>query len=434
MKICKIVYEFQEIGGLEEVAVTLASALAKEGHTVKVVSTAWTPPENQYMQRLGRAGIDVVQPPKLLSRLMSDWTTKDRMVRGIAALLSPLVYLLAAPIAVVRRQSISAAATGVRGRLTGILGKLIHRDFRALYARAALWLLRLRWKPDIVHVHGYTSNLLFVNEWAKRQGIPAVYEEHQTPDAQFDWWNNFGDSVNQATRVIACSQVSADALRSVCGITRPIVVRKPILADPIAGGWSRNDAGDSGAIRITTVARLYVTKGLCYLLDSIAEIVKEYPKAEFRVYGDGMLREELLAQAAKLGLDGEKIFVGPFSRSDLSGIMANTDLFVMPSILEGQPQALLEAMAYGCPIVTTRVGGTPELITDGENGLLCERANVPDLTRAIRTMLADPALRVRLGRAARRSYESGPYQPAALSKHFSEIYRDSIAETCLPAY
>ncbi len=430
MKICAVVYELQPMGGLEEYAVALAIALRQEGHDVKVVSTAWISPANQYMARLRAAGVSVEHPPRLLSQFMSDWPTKDRLVRGATKLLTPVLAALALPLGLMRRQGFAAAFDSVKGRVRGMLSSVIHRDLRAPYTRLALEALRLRWKPDVLHVQGYTSNLLFVNEWARRRGIPAVYEEHQTPDPQFDWWKSFAGSVNQASRVIAVSETSAQALRDVCGITRPIVVRNPLLADPLQGGWKRGASGDPQRIRVTTVARLYVTKGLVYLLDSIAEILEQFPGAEFRVYGDGALREELLAHAAQLGLDGERIFVGAFRHEDLGAIMADTDLFVMPSILEGQPLALVEAMAYGCPIVTTSVGGIPELIQDGENGLLCEPANVDQLTAAMRRMMADPGLRRRLGEAARRSYEQGPYQPAALSKHFGEIYRESIAEAC----
>ena len=99
------------------------------------------------------------------------------------------------------------------------------------------------------------------------------------------------------------------------------------------------------------------------------------------------------------------IFVGAFtSREELSRIMAGTDIFLMSSILEGQPLGVVEAMAYGCPIVTTAVGGIPELIQDGVNGLLCPPEDPQCLAEKIKLMLDDdPALRQRLGTAARAS-------------------------------
>ena len=181
---------------------------------------------------------------------------------------------------------------------------------------------------------------------------------------------------------------------------------------------------------MSTVARLFVTKGLRYLLSAIPLVKEIFPNAEFRVYGDGPLRQELAAYARDLGLDGEAIFVGAFtSREELSRIMARTDVFVMSSILEGQPLGVVEAMAYGCPIVTTAVGGIPELIKDGVNGLLCEPADPVCLARKICALLEDPDLRSQLGSAARRAYEQGPYQPAAVCEHFISIYKDVLEDT-----
>lgn len=431
MRICSVIYDFQELGGLEEYAVALAIALRQDGHDVRVVSTAWASPANQYVMRLREAGIEILQPPKLLSELMSDWDTKDGIVRGVAALLSPFAYLLAAPLAIARRQAYAAALASSKGRIASALGKLIQPDRRRPYIRWILDRLRRDWNPEVLHVQGYTSNLLFVNEWADEKGVALVYEEHQTPDPRFGWWTSFGESVNKATRVVAVSEISAEALRTVCGITRPIVVRSPLLEDPISPGWRRTGSRETGAIRIVAVARLYVTKGLGYLLEAVAEIAKDHPGVELRIHGDGLLRDELHAQARGLGLDADSIFAGPFRKEQLRDIMAEADLFAMPSILEGQPLALVEAMAFGCPIVVTKVGGIPELIVHGENGLLCEPANVPELTACIRRMIEDPTLRERLGAAARASYEQGPYQPGALSRQLSEIYRASVAEACL---
>jgi glycosyltransferase involved in cell wall biosynthesis len=177
------------------------------------------------------------------------------------------------------------------------------------------------------------------------------------------------------------------------------------------------------------VARLDIAKGLVYLLEAIVQVQQVHPATQFRVYGDGRLREDLLAYADRLGLDGKAIFAGAFTRrEELSAIMAQTDIFVMSSILEGQPLGVVEAMAYGCPIVVTSVGGIPELIEEGENGLLCEPKDPECLARKICTLIEDPALRSRLGHAARRSYEMGPYQPASVCDHFVTIYQKVLQQ------
>jgi glycosyltransferase involved in cell wall biosynthesis len=281
----------------------------------------------------------------------------------------------------------------------------------------------------VLHFQGYTNTLLFAVEWAHSRKIPIIYEEHSTPDPRFDKWVGFQESINKATVVVAVSEKSAQALRTVCGITAPIVTRNPMIPDPNASGWSRqvraHQAGES--ICVTTIARLGAEKGLTYLLEAIVLVKEMYPNTQFRVYGSGELRQDLLSYADRLGLDGPAIFVGPYtSRAELSRIMAETDIFVLSSINEGQPLAVVEAMSYGCPIVTTAVGGIPEFIEDHVNGLLCMPQDAQSLAEKICALIADSALRQRLGEAARHSYEVGPFQPAAVSNHILSIYSKAL--------
>jgi glycosyltransferase involved in cell wall biosynthesis len=118
--------------------------------------------------------------------------------------------------------------------------------------------------------------------------------------------------------------------------------------------------------------------------------------------------------------------LGAFSHKDLPGIMEKTDLFLLSSVLEGQPLALVEAMAYSCPIVATSVGGIPELIQDGVNGFLCPPGNPECLAEKVMELVENPRLRKQMGAEARRKYEQGPYQPAAVSGELMEIYQEAL--------
>jgi glycosyltransferase involved in cell wall biosynthesis len=427
-----VLHDPQEFGGLEEYATTLAIGLQYQGHPVSVLSTTWVTPDNQYLRRLRENGVTYVQPPKWLSQPASHWPTKERILAALLWLASPLIYLLAGSLFLLRRYSWGRALTSAHGWLRGqLLSRLIAPDRYRPLTRLLLNWWRWRWRPDLLHIQGYTTNLLFVIDWAHTKGLSVVYEEHQTPDAQFDWWRGFQHSINKSAVVVAVSEKSAQALRTVCGVTQPIVVRSPLLPDPVASGWQRNGKPRQGdkPVRLTTVARLSVAKGLTYLLEAIAQVKATHPATQFRVYGDGSLRQELLAYAGQLGLDGNAIFVGPFTtREELSSIMAETDIFVMSSILEGQPLGVVEAMAYGCPIVVTSVGGIPELIQDGVNGLLCKPKDPACLAKKICTLIENPALRTRLGQAARHAYEQGPFQPASVCDHFVSIYHDVLRE------
>lgn len=146
---------------------------------------------------------------------------------------------------------------------------------------------------------------------------------------------------------------------------------------------------------ILTLARLNPQKGLRYLLEAAAQV----PEACFVVAGEGDERAALEAGAAALGLDGRFRLLG--QRDDVPELLASCDMVVLPSLFEGLPLAVLEGMAAGRPVVATDVDGVGEAISDGETGLLVPPAQPASLARAIRRLLADAELGVRLATAAR---------------------------------
>jgi len=431
MKILMVSNDMQDFGGLEEYAVSLAVALQQQGQQVSWLSAAWVNPENQYARRLAEAGIPLVQPPAWISKPASDWDTKERLLLWTMRLLSPFVLFLALGVSLLKRRPFAQARASAYNFLKGrLMDRLIGPDYRKSLARLLLNRWNRRWKPDLLHIQGYTTSLLFVIDWAYANGIPVLYEEHQTPDPQFNWWKGFESTINKADRVIAVSEKSAEGLREVCKVTRPIVVRSPLLSDPFQGRWHRDYAQPAARpFTVTTLARLYVTKGLTYLLETAALVKQTHPHIRFIVYGEGELRGELLEQAQRLGLNGAEIFPGAFAgREELTRIMNCTDVFLLSSVLEGQPLVIVEAMAYGCPIVSTNVGGIPELLRDGVNGLLCPPASPQCLAEKIKLLADDPALRERLGRAARAFYENSPFEAKAAARFFAAVYEETLAE------
>lgn len=422
LKVGAMFFDMQDFGGLEEYAVELAAALQRRGDQVTVYCAAWTPPTNQYRRRVEAAGIRLVQPYKHLSLIASDWPTKERLLRMIVRAAAPLTCLMALGLSVVRRQSFARSRASAEGWFRNHVCRLTGPDRRALLTRLMLKFSWLRGAPDVIHIHGYTENLLFLIDWATARGVPVVYEEHQTPDPRFDWWKNTHKSINKSARILACSVASARALQQVCGAVKPIVPRPSLCPDPCPGGWTPRAFGNHRPVQVTTVARLYVTKGLTYLLEAIALVRATHPHVVFRVHGDGELRDELLEYAHRLGLDGNEIFVGPFERSELKQIMSQTDIWASASVIEGQSLALVEAMAYGCAIVTTDAGGSAELIQHEHNGLLCPQADSRSLAANISRLIESPKLRADLSAAARRSYEEGGFQPHEVAEFTEAVY------------
>ena len=148
-----------------------------------------------------------------------------------------------------------------------------------------------------------------------------------------------------------------------------------------------------------TLARMVPIKGLGDLLEAAAMLRRREPRPVFLLAGDGPLRASLEARAAGLRLDGMVRFLGFTSES--ADILASLDVFVLPSLDEGVPLALLEALALGKPVVATAVGGPAELLRHRFDAFLVRPGAPAELAEACDTLVRDPALRAALGRQAR---------------------------------
>ena len=165
-----------------------------------------------------------------------------------------------------------------------------------------------------------------------------------------------------------------------------------------------NSFKSSGAICIHTQLKttLYAVpvKGWDILLSSFEDIAPEKPEARLLFVGsinsshEVAFAKSLKERAKQNGLSDKVCFLG--QRDDIAHILTISDVFVLPSRSEGQPGALVEAMASGLPCVGTRVGGVPEVITDGYDGLLVEREDVGAMTQAVKKLLENKNLRIKI--------------------------------------
>jgi glycosyltransferase involved in cell wall biosynthesis len=189
-------------------------------------------------------------------------------------------------------------------------------------------------------------------------------------EGQLGWPRSKMEVIHNAVDVAAFDRTPDPALRQVIGgpEDRPIVL---------------------------VVARLDQQKGHRHLLAAAREI----PEAVFALAGEGPLRSALEAMACDMGVRDRIRFLG--ERSDVPDLLAACDIFVLPSLYEGLPISVLEAMAARRPVVATAIGGTDEAVVHGETGLLVPPADPTSLAAAIRRVLADDELRARLGKAGR---------------------------------
>jgi glycosyltransferase involved in cell wall biosynthesis len=149
---------------------------------------------------------------------------------------------------------------------------------------------------------------------------------------------------------------------------------------------------------IGTVARLVHRKGIDILLHAFATVLRTH-RAQLLVVGDGELGDDLRELTHELGLDCAVSWVG--LQADTSTWLRRMDVFAFPSRLEGSPNAILEAMATGLPIVATRIGGIVDLLEDGRTGLLVPPGDAEALAMALGRILRDASFRACLGSRAR---------------------------------
>jgi glycosyltransferase involved in cell wall biosynthesis len=197
--------------------------------------------------------------------------------------------------------------------------------------------------------------------------------------------------------------------------TLPAIPQKKIVA--ISNSVDVNRYGDrSGraALRLelglneehkvaVMVATFKEQKGHRFLLEAMQAVVSQRPDLKVLFAGDGELRTALQERALELHLENNVFFLG--NRADISALLAASDYFILPSLWEGLPMALIEAMASGLPVIATRVSGTNQVMVHGETGLLVEPGNSSELAQAILKMASDPSMARQMGRAARQRVE-----------------------------
>lgn len=186
--------------------------------------------------------------------------------------------------------------------------------------------------------------------------------------------------------------------------------------------------GKQGPV-VGMVGRLGWKKGYPHAVRAASIVRKRVPGVRFDIVGDGAMRGELEAQVRQAGLDDTVRFLG--QRRDVADLMAGFDCYALSSVIEGMPNALLEAMASGLPVITTSAGGSAEVVVDGESGLVVPPGDADALADAIVRVLADGDLARRLGAAAEVRARSR-FSLEAMLGALDRLYRNGLARAGVP--
>jgi len=183
-----------------------------------------------------------------------------------------------------------------------------------------------------------------------------------------------------------------------------------------------------GSKVVGMVARLDLKKGFEYLLRAASELHSAFPGLKVVIVGEGPDRNEIEGMIQRFGLQSNVILAG--QHSDMPGIYAAMDVFVLPSLNEGLPMTILEAMAASRPVIATRVGAIPRVIQDGETGLLVDPGDTDGLRNALARLLADSDLCSRLG-AAGHDWVSRNYTSEAMALKYRQMYDDVLGTSAI---
>jgi glycosyltransferase involved in cell wall biosynthesis len=268
-----------------------------------------------------------------------------------------------------------------------------------------------RKQADVLHLHGYGATTFGRLAAAMRQ-VPTILHEHanltDTPwfqkvaDRLLEPYTDIAMAVSKSTAdfVIRSRQVPATKVKVVyLGVPLDEFSRPRSLEEIDAARHELGLAADD--LAIGTITRLHESKGNTFLVDAAARVLAARPRARFVLVGEGPLRADLEAQAARLGLGNRFVFAG--FRRDAARTLSAFDVTVFPSLWEGTPLTAFEALAAGTPIVATDADGLLDILTDGHDAAIVPRRNAAALAEKIVWIIDRPDERARLAAAARVS-------------------------------
>ena len=431
MRVYLLAPDLRTRGGFEAQMSALAAGLAAEGVQVFVAIREAVAPDHPYWQRMQQAGVTLSAPPAWLARLLDPplaW--RQASMRLLLALCVPLLLLAALADRRRRGRSWARSWQGAVGWLHGRFGRWLFADGLSWWLWRRLDRARRRWPPDLVDVqHSMLPGGLV---YAADRGLPLIYTEYGAPDEGLaSVWAGLCPVIGRADAIIGRAQASLDGLQRLCGPIPPgVVVPNAVTSAPADDALRPTDPANPapGPVIVTAVGRLAPEKGPDLLLAALRILNEHGAAAALRVVfaGDGPLRSSLQAQAAAWGLAPYVEFSGAFD--DLAPIMQRTDIVAHPTRNDGRSVSVLEAMAWAKPVVATRVGGLPELIEEGVNGLLTPPDDPAALAAALHRLAQDPDLRRRMGQAGRARFLAGDFTVAAMVKATLAVYRQVIAQ------
>ncbi len=298
------------------------------------------------------------------------------------------------------------------------------------------WLI-LKNKIDIIHTHTSTSSRLIGQLLGKktietRHGIGLTDEEYLALSTKKIIYEKCKERL--AHYIITVSQYDREKLINAFHYKpgKVHVIYNGVSVETIRE-LSQTNPGDASKYFKTTnsfilgcVSRLSPQKGLSYLIEALPAVIQKHQNVQLVIVGDGEERNSLKHRVNSLGMNDHVVFTGYINNSFY--ILSKFDIFLSPSLWEGIPYSIMEAMALGKPVITTRIMGMPEIVEDGINGYLVETRNPDMLSQKIIELIENPDLRHNMGKQSLEIVKN-KFHILHSVRRIEELYIEALAKS-----
>lgn len=385
------------ISGADELIVNNTVQLKKAGHNPSVLLLYRPLDSDQYLLRLKRAGI----PVRWITSSVITSALNSKIVRGVMGA-SPHARQLI-------RKTAHKIALGQASR---------HVDACRHYFE--------KYRPDVVHVVTPNASSMVMIRAARDAGVPVLYHELGMPFHPPGYESQY----EQFTSVLsACTEVAAlsPLLKLMCYEKLYSLNSLSVLPLLIEDTCSQTPSSkNSDHVTFGFAARFEHLKGPLILLRAFATVLRELPNVRLKMAGVGTQLKQCISEAKRLGIEGRVSFSGLYTdvpqRCDF---MRGIDVFVLPSLSEGTPTTIVEAMAHGKPAIVTNVGGVSDMITEDE-GIIIPPEDSTALIDAMVHLTVNHELRRKMSRAASARYER-LFSPQAVLPFMVNNYQRIVA-------
>jgi glycosyltransferase involved in cell wall biosynthesis len=381
------------LSGADETVVTYAVELKAAGHSPSVLLVHRPPGNDRFAARLDAGGVPL---QTLASTTFSSSLAAARKV------------------AIRAMRAFRPASDLIRSNSRKIVFDLLQR-----YEGACCEYLR-RNRPDIIHVLTPDPGAMMLIRAAHATRVPVVYHEVGIPfhpPGFEEVYERFTSVLPLCTSVAALSPgLARELCRAVPEV--PLTHVLPLITPDHNGALKSRP---SQRVTFGFAARLEYLKGPLQLVAAFEIAHQSQSDMEMKFAGDGSQRKEIVDTCRSLGLSDKCHLVGVYrTLHDRNEFMRGIDVFVLPSLTEGTPNAIIEAMSHAKPIIATAVGGVPDFVSE-DVGILVPPNDVNALAAAISRLAGDSELRVRMGVAARKKYEQ-LFSPGAVVPLLVDFY------------